>query len=206
MNVTPGQQPSPSAPDHDQLVRDATQAAVQVPTAVPYPRPMQTNGNRPQWTSHETARLIHTICDPSLGQALARYAEGLTRAELDARLPNPFQGEFLLLYNNPEYRPAHPDATNTIIRGMDPNQYASRDAETLKSKFSELRKDFTSVYDKWSLSGQNNPDNFWNFCQGKKTLLYAFVVWKQFNSIEIVLKIINEGDVDSESHIIQLYT
>ena len=156
-------------------------------------RPLQSNGKAAQWTLHETARLIHTVCDPSLGTALARYAEGLTRQELDARLPSPFHKEFLELFNNPEFLPSHPDPSLNLLRGMDPNRHTSRDGDILKSKFADVRKELTSVYSNWSVSGQNDPGNFWNFCQGKKILLYAFLVWKQFNAIEVVLKIVNEG-------------
>ncbi len=52
------------------------------------------NGHSTQWVMNESARLVHVIQDPSVGAALVRWANGLNRAELDARLAAPFGIEF----------------------------------------------------------------------------------------------------------------
>ncbi len=148
----------------------------------------QTNGRQAQWTFHETCRLAHVILDPSVGAALARSATGLTRPELDARLATPFDAEFFQLFNNPEFQPAHPDPTNIHLAGMDAKMFTRREGYTLKTKYSDLRKEFTIVYDNWSRSGQNNPHNFWDFCHGRKVILYSFLVWKNSPSLDMVLK------------------
>ena len=126
----------------------------------------QANGRQAQWVFHETCRLAHVILDPTVGAALARSATGLTRPELDARLVAPFDAEFFQLFNNSEFKPAHPEPTNILLAGMNPNSFTRREGHTLKTKYSDMRKEFTIVYDNWSKSGQNNPDNFWDAGHG----------------------------------------
>ena len=150
------------------------------------------NGNVSQWTISESARLIHVVCDPSVGLALARLAHGMTRSELDARLANPFLNEFHRLYNDQSFKPAHPKPSEPLLRGIDPNRFPQRDGGILKTKFADIRKHFTISYNMWNVSGQNQRDNFWNFCNGKKTSYYAFLVWDG-PSIDIVLRTVNDG-------------
>ena len=57
------------------------------------------------------------VLDPAVGAqaALARHAEGLNRAASDAKLPNPFHGEFMSLLSDPSYSPAHPYVEELIL-------------------------------------------------------------------------------------------
>ena len=105
----------------------------------------QSNGRAAQWTFHETARLIHVVSDPSVGAALARYATGMNRSELDARLPAPFSNGFYLLFNDESFRPQHPNPLNIVLRDIKPNRSTSRDGSILKTKFADIRKDFTMI-------------------------------------------------------------
>ena len=153
----------------------------------------QANGHSAQWVMNESARLVHVVQDPSVGAALARWANGLNRVELDARLVAPFGNEFLRLFNDPNYAPRHPEPANSILRGIDPSFVVCRDGTKLKEKFAVIRKDFTTSHSNWSVSGQNDPSNFWNFCSGKKITLYAFLVWHNSPAIEMVLRTVNDG-------------
>ena len=141
--------------------------------------------------------MIHVVLDPAVGAALARHAEGLNRAALDAKLPNPFQGEFLTLFNDPAYSPAHPMPLFSACRGIDPSKFATgRLGNVLSEKYKSLRLHFTSAWDNWSCSGQGDatPEKFWMFCNGMKMVMYAWFVWKDSPSLDIVLKTIPTGE------------
>jgi hypothetical protein len=154
---------------------------------------VQANGSAAQWTNNETARLIHVVCDPSVAIALARHASGLSRAQLDAKLKSPFVTEFLDLYNDATFTPAHPDPKVPILKGIDPCDCHRRVGNILSDKYTEIRKLFTVAYENWSCSGQNDPTTFASFCQGKKMVDYAFRVWKDLPALQIVLKSLPAG-------------
>ncbi len=54
---------------------------------------------------------------------------------------------------------------------MSPCKAYVRTETALSDNYKSIRKMFTVAYENWNASGQNNPDVFWNFCDGKKVLL-----------------------------------
>lgn len=54
-----------------------------------------------------------------------------------------------------------------VLHGLVPGckEGIERLGEELKKEYMGIRSAFTVAYDKWSVSGQNNPDNFEEFCE-----------------------------------------
>jgi hypothetical protein len=66
--------------------------------------------------------------------------------------------------DDPELGPFNPNDASISARG----------ADNMKSQWASLRSEFTVCYARWGFSGQNDPETFPNFCQGRAMLIYMF--------------------------------
>ncbi len=77
----------------------------------------------------------------------------------------------------------------------------ARDEEHLKGKMKDLKTSFSiaySNYNKSSFHDVEDPDNeFWKFCNGDITLLYAFTVWSHMNVTQLGKMLSDETSFDS---------
>jgi len=93
--------------------------------------------------------------------------------------------------------PSHIDPENERLRGLDPSQASTVawTADALRTLINSLRSKFTICYNNWTAPGQNDPDNFSDFCshlseEGKKEILYLFELFHGHASLSIVIRTI----------------
>lgn len=134
------------------------------------------------FTTHEYARLCHVIQHPSNSTAVARlYNKPKSRAELDKGRHDPFANEFADLFNEqvkfvlPEPRDG---ITADVLDAFDPNDHPhKRQGAILKVKWNELRSKYSTAYQRFSRSGQGDPEAFPNFIGGDTKLSYMHCVF-----------------------------
>lgn len=136
----------------------------------------------PPFSSSECARLIHVVTEPRNFLILCQLNERPSREELDIGLSDPFadNGAFTVLFNEKRTDDYEAIAAAATLPGrdeepLDPSladDAPVRLGRTLKAKYLELRRQLTVAYNNWSKSGQNDPENFWDFCMGNHLVFY----------------------------------
>jgi hypothetical protein len=117
-------------------------------------------------TVNEFARLVAIlITDDNVRRDLVRSGKSLTRGELDRRMG---RDDFWVKVVEPKFN--YP-STCALLRdvelppcliAVDPSAQPTthRSSDALKRKFYDSRSSFTAWYSNWSVSGQNDPNNF----------------------------------------------
>ena len=151
-------------------------------------------GRAPNWTKHETARLFHVIADARHSTIVARmYQRVETRSELDAGRHDPFAHEFLELFNDDTFHPDIPEAvcgiTEDLLLQFDPELHPhKRNGTTLKQRWAKLRSTYTIACEKYTRSGQGDPDTFPNYTNGDDSLSYMHCVFHNHPSLDAVVR------------------
>jgi hypothetical protein len=146
------------------------------------PRPVE---NSSEFRDCETARLLDISVDPTFRATfeLIHTGSNLRAGELDASNTNPtediWRGLVMKKYNDFEgYQPECRYPDDPTLNVFDPNskEIRQRGPDILKAKYSSLRTEFTVCHSKWSASGQNNPERWPSFIEGRMYLLYFFKI------------------------------
>jgi hypothetical protein len=113
--------------------------------------------------------LSHVMSCAQLALALSRDLAGKNRQEIDDKSVSKtcFGKEVPELFNSvdPDDEFTHVDKTDPEIMDIDPNnRVRGRSGAKLKAAWGWVRSVVSFIYVKWAQSGQNDPDNFKNFC------------------------------------------
>jgi hypothetical protein len=123
-------------------------------------------GHGPSLTVNEFARLVAILTtDDNVRRDLVRSGKSLTRGELDRRMG---RDDFWVKVVEPKF---NDPSTCALLRdvelppcliAVDPSAQPKthRSGDALKRKFYDSRSSFTAWYSNWSVSGQNDPNNF----------------------------------------------
>ena len=137
-------------------------------------------GRQPDWSIHESARLIEVMSDPESVSLLLDYEHIPDRAELDVGIADIWADDGWVVVRFNQVRPPDLDyqgQTNgsAALANVDPRIHPHlRSGEYLKGRWSSLKTAFTTAHTNWTASGQNDPDCFWDFVNGRLDLLYMF--------------------------------
>jgi hypothetical protein len=151
-----------------------------------------------KWSKHETARLCHVVSDPRNSTTLSRlYNRAESRAEIDQGRHDPLSNEFPELFNNEGYQPevslfAGGDLQAELDQVYPCLLVQERSGIVLKRKWSSLRSTFSISYQKWTASGQADPDNLSCFIDGDPSLLDMFCVFFEKPSLDYALRLFPE--------------
>ena len=124
----------------------------------------------------EYARLCVILCDhPDCREALINSGKEMTPAALDAKLRRDYFWTTTVEkgFNDESYRPRTPELL-VFVDGVQADNCPPcyRPGDRLKEWFRKLRSDFTTRYDSWKGSEQNDPDRLIDFLpqfQGRPT-------------------------------------
>jgi hypothetical protein len=126
--------------------------------------------------SCESARLIEILVSPSSIVEVSRIFERASRSVLDASALSPMDDSFTSLakiYNDGDVL----FAKRSDDPVLDPNNFsfiATRNGKSLKGHLANMRSQYTLAFEKWSRSGQQDPDTFSNYCGHDPVMLYLF--------------------------------
>jgi hypothetical protein len=140
------------------------------PQVMPRSR-VQSAIREPMWTAGESFRLIAVVSDPRHAtDVYYMYHKPEDRSGIDVRREDPFTSTFEALFNDVMYEPEAPDAALGITQGsldemaeeaaLRPHK---RKGDVLKNRWRVIRTGFTTVWQKYVASGQQNPDAFPDF-------------------------------------------
>jgi hypothetical protein len=121
------------------------------------------------FTSNEFARTVGLLTgNEAVRAALLRSGLDLTRSELDKGVGRDdfWNAEMEPMFNDKRLDVSAPCAVDALVMSrVDANSTPldHRPAELLRRKFFEAGAYFTRVYDNWSVSGQNDAENFTEF-------------------------------------------
>jgi hypothetical protein len=165
--------------------------------------------------------LAHCMSSPALALAVARDLAGKNRSQLDDKsVPKTvFHKEIPELFNSTDLNDdfTHPAPADTEIADIDANnRLRGRSGAKLKSVWGWIRSVITFIFNKWAQSGQNDPDNFVNFCDpngltcechglSQSTLIYIMRLMYNSRSLEMHCRAMDPGtalefDNSTESH------
>jgi hypothetical protein len=153
----------------------------------------------PNWSMHETARLLHVVADPRNATALLKlYQRETNRAELDSSRHEPWSNEFMDLSYDPDFNPdvpeVHGGTVQSVLDKFRPEDVRHvRDGSRLKERWQKIRSAFTIAYKNWLKSGQNDPEEFPTYSQGDDALVYAFCVFHDQSYLDYALRLLPEG-------------
>lgn len=175
-----------------------------------------------RFSMNEWARLIHVMADP----AYSRYVEAAEGRARWRQLDDPAdsrrdewsaEGALATAFNQtrePKYAAIRTDDEGTPIAAfaaIDPeDRCVYRSAEYLKARWRDLKAAFTTAYQRYSRSGQNDPSGFHKFIPSSASsaertrVLYMHYVFRDAPNLEAVVKTVGkmareEGlDVDGE--------
>ncbi len=117
----------------------------------------------PPFTANEKCRLLHVILDPEFAIHLAAWQQKLNRMEIDQlggpKAASPFaqDGVWTTAFNNDinYYHNISTEESPQVRQEFDPNIFQQREGYLLQTKWLEIRKNFTLVYNKYIKSGQS---------------------------------------------------
>ena len=148
------------------------------------------------------ARLIHVVASPEAALHLATLHRHRDREESEfgdelVPLSDPFQTTFIEMFENPDVIFTHPAPMISEIHDIDPNNFnTGHGSEKLRRLWGAFKSEFTTAYNNWKKSGQNDPTNFASFIRDRETgvnrwiLLYGFHVLHGHPSIDFILRTI----------------
>lgn len=137
----------------------------------------------PNRSRHETARLCHVIADARNQIAVQKMYQRIdTRAELDAARIDPFELEFVQLFNSGDFLPSYPDPvdgiTEDLLRQFDPSIHPHvRNGTMLKQRWTKLRSSYITASQNYNRSGQSDPGTFPSFTNGDESVSYMHFVF-----------------------------
>lgn len=160
------------------------------------------------WNVDDTARLIHMWADPRNSGDVTKTTEPFNRMELDnklrvspwVKLADKFNEYNEYVYSNPSFSVnsqgekmgyMNKDTMFYHCGRLNPtnSNRPPRDEENLKTKMRGLKTTFSLAYTNYKKSGfhdAEDPDiEFWKYCNGDITLLYAFSVWSTLNITQL---------------------
>ena len=208
--VEPGSSASQAAVDFTvaSAMTPSPQASMATPAAATGP-PAPAGGSsrvtiapaQAHFTHHEIARLTRIMADPANAVLHYRLQDRRTRAQLDdpTYVADPFAvgslgnagqpGIIETFFNNHTLVYENEWPTVAEVRGTDPNLHPhARSGEALKAQWTKLKGSFSVAYNRFSASGQNNPDNFMHFTHGDAKLYYMFLAFRESPSLEAILR------------------
>ena len=161
------------------------------------------------WSADETARLVLTMTDGETYSSVAKIFRPASRQEIDAsKGPVSRTGwmEVAQKYNDDDFMPENPFSDDVKLKFIDPSVPGIlRSADCIRAHMASLRSLYTVRYNKWSRSGQNDPETFWNFCCGNTVLLFMFHVLKGCPAVKnlLIRKLPQNIGVDTAAEPIQ---
>ena len=153
----------------------------------------------------DSARLILVMVDSDTFAAVARIYEPAGRQEIDASrgpLTRSSWKEIAERYNDEGFEPENAFHDNVQLSVIDPRfPRVPRSGDCLKSQMAKLRSQYKICYTNWTKSGQNDPDTFYDFCQGESIMLFMFHTLQECPLIkEYLTRTLPEGlSVNTES-------
>jgi hypothetical protein len=124
------------------------------------------------------------MVDPNLSSSLSLLHMPASRPEIDGASGGSINDSVWTKviqrhYNNVQnYKPPFCFPDDQDLRPFNPNDasISARGSDNMKSQWASLRLEFSVCYARWGFSGQNDPETFPNFCQGRPFLIYMFCV------------------------------
>ena len=152
------------------LLRALQETSTEVPLAIPdafLRKRCRMPGRRTRaFTVNEFARLIHVLREDDVRKELLKSVRPRSRIELEQNhSPDAFWGVLVEpLFNDASYQPKKPWFIPIELSDVNPSRVeTTRSAESLKRQYQSIRAIFTKHYSNWSQSGQNDPENFFEF-------------------------------------------
>lgn len=143
----------------------------------------------PPFKAHNLVRLVEVVADPDVMVMLANQQARQSRSALDSgRLPSIWDegGIVETKFNDPDVVFATPAIPSTAIApevlrdALNPNTvdfggvYAVCPGPTLQQHYNKIKSKYTEVHEKFSRSGQNDPNNIVNFARGDQVTIYMY--------------------------------
>ena len=154
--------------------------------------------NRPRITpTSEHTRLVEVWISPHLRCHLSQWLQGDSRPAMDAGDGRKsFWMKVAEIFNDPEndFEPFEDEhTTGHFEKKLDAKLKHDRDAEYLKGQWQNVMKQVTEYFKRWTVSGQQDPSNFWDFCQGDRVSYYAMKRLWSANLLFACTKIVPPG-------------
>ena len=151
------------------------------------------------WTTNEFIHMLHLLADPTLVIEVRKIVEGnaTCRSEYDVGMgkQNPWQdpvaasrgiqavpaGLLNVAFNSQaqkyelitDFDQSEYPLLAQHIKSLDPNKFHPRPGGTLRQKFVELQRRWTTAFENWNRTGQHAPKTFHSFCSNDLCIQYA---------------------------------
>lgn len=182
---------------------------------------VELENERKQWNVDDWARLIHIWADPNNASVVTKTTEPLTRTELDQRhthyspweqLANNMNDMDMFKYHNVTFTVNESniklpnigkETSFELCSTFNPSNRDRpfRTGDIIKTKMRHIKTEFSKAYANFKRSGYHDTEDlereFFNFCGGDTTLLYAFVVWSHLNITQLGKLLPEEASFES---------